>query len=166
MTLDNIYGIRNKNERKKMVYFILLNIFALDQLTKLWVLNTLSSPYHIPVFPGFNLILTYNTGVSFSMLSGNNPYLLILFSLIVCCILTYWLIHETNRWVKISIAMIIGGALGNVVDRILYGGVIDFLDFYIGPYHWPAFNLADTAICLGTLIIIGHSFLIKQETKK
>ena len=124
------------------------------------------TPKIIEVTPFFNLILAYNTGVSFSMFDGNNPYVLSIIALSVCALLAWWMQKETDKWSRIGFSMIIGGAISNVIDRFVHGAVVDFLDFYIGSYHWPAFNVADTAICIGAGIIVLRSFFTKKGTQK
>ena len=149
-----------------MVYLVILSVLIFDQLTKNIILNEMVTPKIIEVTPFFNLILAFNTGVSFSMFSGNNPYVLSAIALSVCALIAWWLTKEQDKITRIGFAMIIGGALSNVLDRFMYGAVVDFLDFYIGSYHWPAFNIADTAICIGAGLIVLRSFLLKKEEKK
>ena len=100
-----------------------------------------------------------NTGVSFSMFNNGGMLGIILlsaFAIGVVIFLIYWLKNEKNRLTQVSLGFIIGGALGNVIDRLRFGAVYDFLDFYYKNWHWPAFNLADTFICIGALIIIVY----------
>ncbi|MGN1062870.1 MAG: signal peptidase II [Alphaproteobacteria bacterium] len=142
-----------------MIYLVSLAVIFLDQLTKNIILNEMSTSRIIEVFPCFNLVLTYNTGVSFSLLSGNNPYILACFALAVCAGLVWWMMREPVVGIRVGLALIIGGAVSNVIDRLLYGGVVDFLDFYVASYHWPAFNVADSAICIGAAVILWYSFI-------
>lgn len=105
----------------------------------------------------FNLVKVWNTGVSFSLLNNYGAagtVALSAFSLLVCAFLLNWLRKETNRLTAAALALIIGGALGNVADRVRFGAVLDFLDFHYKNAHWPAFNLADTFICIGAFLII------------
>ena len=152
--------------RKNMIYFISLFIVLLDQLSKGMILDYFSSGKVLEVFPCFNLLLTYNKGVSFSFLSSDSPYMpLILsaFALIVCIFIVMWMRQEKDRLTRIGFALVLGGAVGNVIDRIRLGAVVDFLDFYIGNYHWPTFNVADCAICIGVFLILVRTFIIKKE---
>ncbi|MBQ9738486.1 MAG: signal peptidase II [Alphaproteobacteria bacterium] len=149
-----------------MIYLIALGVIILDQLTKIIILNEMVVPKIIKVMPCFNLILAYNTGVSFSMFAGNNPYVLSIIALSVCALLAWWMQKETDEWTRIGFVMIIGGAVSNVIDRFIHGAVVDFLDFYIGSYHWPAFNVADMAICIGAGIVILRSFLTNKGKQK
>tara|TARA_R100001129_G_scaffold169519_1_gene138381 strand:- start:3188 stop:3682 length:495 start_codon:yes stop_codon:yes gene_type:complete len=103
----------------------------------------------VSVFPGFNLVFLRNDGVSFGMLSGSVPGLLVVLALAICCWLMAILLQTRNRIEAAGCGLIIGGALGNVLDRLRQGAVTDFLDFYAGAWHWPAFNLADTFIFCG-----------------
>ena len=91
------------------------------------------------------------------------PWILSLFALFICTCLVIWMRHEKDKWSRIGFALILGGAIGNVIDRLRFGGVVDFLDFYIGDYHWPAFNIADSAICIGVFLILIRAFFIKKE---
>ena len=149
-----------------MIYLIALLTIALDQLSKFCAEEYLVFHRAVEVMPFFNLFLTYNKGVSFSFFSMNEaygPWVLSGLSLIICCGLIVWLRKEKNKVNQIGIALILGGALGNVLDRIRIGAVVDFLDFYYGAYHWPAFNVADTAICFGAFLIFLQLILTKDE---
>ena len=143
-----------------MIYLIPIVIILLDQLTKILVLNNIAEHTVIAVMPCFNLLLTFNKGVSFSLLTSDSnyaPYLLSAFAVGVSICLLYWLKKEKDKLSRIGLALILGGAIGNVIDRIRFGGVVDFLDFYIGEYHWPAFNVADSTICIGVVLILIRS---------
>ena len=102
------------------------------------------------------------------MLSSNSvytPYLLSLLSLTIIIILFIWLAKEKNSYSALALGAIIGGASGNVFDRLYYGAVVDFLDFHISTWHWPAFNFADSAICLGVFVLILTSFHSVKDKK-
>ncbi len=133
-----------------------------DQATKAWILLVVMQPPRvIPVFPGFNLTLTYNRGVSFGLFGAAEsewqPYLLSVMAVLVVALLGFWLWREGERWKTPAIGLIAGGALGNVVDRLIRPGVVDFLDVYVGDWHWPAFNLADSAITVGVCLLLAAS---------
>lgn len=142
--------------------------FALDQGTKAMTIanaDTLSGG--LSVFPGFNLVLHRNTGVSFGMLGDLTPATLVALALGI----TAWIGVLAFRAERSSDAagygFILGGAVGNVVDRLRLGGVTDFLDFYIGEVHWPAFNLADAAIFCGVVVLLfwpGRTHMWKSTT--
>lgn len=136
--------------------------FALDQATKWWVLTYLMNPLRvIPVNPVFNLVLGWNRGVSFGLVSADHPatpWLLSSLALAIIAGLVVWTIRGPRFWMTASVGLIAGGALGNVVDRLRHGAVMDFLDFHAAGYHWPAFNLADSAIFVGValLLLVGE----------
>ena len=149
-----------------MIYWISIWVVVLDQLSKGWVVSHMKTGQSIPVMPFWNLYLTHNKGVSFSMMTSDSPlmpWLLAGFSVAVCGMLVGWMRHEANRITRIGLALVIGGAVGNVIDRVRAGSVIDFLDFYIGDWHWPAFNIADSAICIGVGLILLSSFKKKES---
>lgn len=147
-----------------------LLIIILDQLSKYYILEYVVNEYGvIPCTSFFNIVRAWNTGVSFSMFNnmGNmGVWVLSLSSIIIVCFLIYWLYKENNKLIQISLGFIIGGALGNVIDRIRLGAVFDFLDFYVGDKHWPAFNVADSFICIGAFLIIMHSLFNQQKEKE
>ena len=134
----------------------------IDQLTK-WSIMQRFYPGEIEsIFPGFNLRLAFNHGVAFSLFNqgGSLPVFLTLLSLIITIGLLIWLyrIASTQKGKAFALSLIIGGAIGNVIDRIRLGYVIDFLDFYVFNWHWPTFNMADTWICLGAFILIFYLY--------
>jgi signal peptidase II len=140
-------------------------VFALDIGSKWLVMQTMEYGFanRIELLPFFNLTYVHNHGAAFSFLSDAGGWQRWLFSVIalgVSGLLAYWMrtTPASQRLINIAYAMIIGGALGNLFDRLVHGYVIDFLDFYIGTSHWPAFNLADSTICLGAALVILESF--------
>ena len=125
-------------------------------------------PRAIPITGFFNLVLTWNNGVSFGLLNNNNELnalLLSLLALAIVIVLIFWLRKAESRRMAIGLGLIIGGALGNVIDRGLHGAVVDFLDFYINAYHWPAFNVADSCISIGAVILIIDSLFSPKPEK-
>lgn len=151
-----------------MIYLAIGLTILIDQLTKFWVLSALPEHQFVPVMPFFNLFLTYNKGVSFSFLSTDSiygPWVLSLLSLLICGGIVYWIVHEKSFFIRLCLAFILGGAIGNVIDRVRFGKVVDFLDFYYKSYHWPAFNAADTAVCCGAFFLFMHLFLQPKEKK-
>ena len=151
--------------------FIGLSVAAfaafLDQLSKMVVFGYLSeTEAPLSVTPFFNLVSAWNTGVSFSMfndLGGAGGYILSAFSLIVAGFLIYWLAKEKSCLMQVALGLVIGGALGNVIDRLRIGAVFDFLDFHCAGHHWPAFNLADSFICIGAVLIVCNGILFDCE---
>ena len=124
----------------------------------------------IAVLPFFNITLAYNHGAAFSFLASESGWQRWFFTglaVVVSIVLLVWLkrLKTDAKLEAISLALILGGALGNVIDRVVHGYVIDFIDVYYGTYHWPAFNVADSAICIGAILLILDSFRNKTEQK-
>lgn len=114
-------------------------------------------PREIAVTPFFNLVLAWNRGVSFSLFRSDAslaPYLLSAVAVAVVIALLVWLGRQHRFWPALGIGLVIGGALGNVIDRLRHGAVVDFLDFHAAGWHWPAFNLADSAITIGVAVLV------------
>lgn len=153
--------------------WLALFVFVLDIGTKFWVMNSIGYGWlnRIEVLPFFNLLYVHNYGAAFSFLSDAGGWQRWFFSAIalgVSGMLIYWMreLPASNKILNIGYALMMGGALGNLFDRLYYGYVIDFLDFYVGNNHWPAFNLADTAICIGAgLMVIDAIGSSKKQAK-
>ena len=147
-----------------------LIVFILDQVSKYWIMNDVLAEKAIIIFtPFFSLVRAWNTGVSFSMFNNwglSGVVVLSFVAFVIIFFLIRWLKTEKSQVVQLSLGFIIGGALGNVVDRVRLGAVFDFLDFSFGDYHWPAFNVADSFICIGACIVIVHGLLVKQAEEK
>jgi signal peptidase II len=130
----------------------------LDQLSKITITKLFAYGESLSITSFFNLVLVYNKGAAFSFLSsetGWQRYLLTAVGIGAALFIIFLLNrHSGQRLFCWALALILGGALGNVLDRIMYGHVIDFLDVYIGRWHWPAFNVADSAICIGAVLFI------------
>lgn len=141
-------------------------VLTLDLVTKYWVESSMVYGQQIPVTPFFNLVLTYNAGAAFSFLSdasGWQRWLLSGVALITSIVIIFLLQrYADNRLFCLALSLVLGGALGNLWDRMTLGHVIDFLDFYLGSYHWPAFNIADSAIFIGAVLLIYDSFQKKS----
>jgi len=145
-------------------------VIVLDQLTKWAVTASLSLYETIPVMPFFNITLAYNEGAAFSFLAsagGWQRWFFVGLALAVSIALIIWLkkLPSMARQEAVALSLILGGAIGNVLDRLYHGYVIDFLDVFYGTYHWPAFNIADSAIFIGALLLIVDSFSNKAEQK-
>ncbi len=143
-------------------------IFAVDIGTKLWVMDSFTLYESVKVLPFFNLTYVHNPGAAFSFLaehSGWQRWFFAGIALLVTASLMVWMYKTPadHRLPNFAYALIIGGALGNLFDRLVHGYVIDFLDFYIGTSHWPAFNIADIAICLGAGLVVLDGFLAPSE---
>ncbi|MXS84381.1 lipoprotein signal peptidase [Nitrosomonas sp. HPC101] len=136
-------------------------VLLLDLFTKRWVELNLSYGQQIVITEFFNLVLAYNAGAAFSFLSdasGWQRWFLSAIAFFVSVLIVYLLYKNTiNRLFCIALSLILGGALGNLWDRIMLGHVVDFLDFHVSGYHWPAFNLADSAIVCGACLLILDS---------
>ncbi len=136
-----------------------LLVVVLDQLSKRIALAWLVPFEPMALLPGFNLTLMFNTGAAFSLLAeaaGWQRWFFIALALAVGAVLILWMrrLPIGNIGMPLSLSLILGGALGNVIDRILYGHVIDFIDVYWRNWHWPAFNLADSAIVVGAVLLM------------
>lgn len=149
---------------------VALLVIVFDQLSKALVYGYLDDVGSmVTVSEYFNLVSAWNRGVSFSMfdnLGGYGVYVLSAFALIVVGVLLYWLKHEDSRLMQLALGFVIGGAIGNVIDRIRLGAVFDFLDVHIAEHHWPAFNVADSFICIGACLIILSSACTCTAFKK
>lgn len=144
-------------------------VILLDQATK-WIAERALVLYApVEVTPFFNLTLVYNPGAAFSFLgdaSGWQRWFFVLVAIGASIFIVWWLrnLHHRERWTAASLALILGGALGNVIDRLLHGHVVDFLDVHWAGYHWPAFNVADSAITVGAVILVGYSlFFVRND---
>jgi signal peptidase II len=116
-----------------------------------------------PIFNGFNLNVVWNTGVSFGLFQALPPFVLLGITGGFVVGLLIWLYKNDQPRERWALSLIIGGAVGNIRDRILYGAVFDFLDFYVGSYHWPAFNLADSCIVVGVLMLFYSQIVSKKK---
>ena len=135
-------------------------ILVADLVTKEWALASLQGQGRVPVTDFFNLVLVWNTGVSFGIFRSGGEvgrWVLTGLALVITCVLLFWLRRERRFWPRLAIWLIIAGALGNVFDRIRFGAVVDFLDFHLFGYHWPAFNIADSVIVVGAVLLVVDS---------
>lgn len=158
-----------------MLYFfpILIATALLDQASKLWVVKSFALYESVTVIPGFfSLTYLHNTGAAFGMFAGQPGLFRQVFFIgiaLVALVLLFFFqrrFAKESRWFTVSFALIAGGAIGNLIDRLRYGSVVDFLDFYIGTHHWPAFNIADSAICVGVALFVLLSFLQDRLEKQ
>lgn len=140
-------------------FWLAAALILIDQLSKAAAEWWLVEFRPVPVLPSFNLTLLYNEGAAFSFLGdagGWQRWFFLIATTVIIVVLIRWLreLRPDETWKGAGYASIIGGALGNLIDRIATGRVVDFLDFYIGDYHWPAFNIADSAITVGVVVLI------------
>jgi len=143
-------------------YFAITTLtLLLDQLSKWSALSNLQMGVPEPVLPFLNWLLLFNPGAAFSFLAQGSGWQRWFFTILglAACIYIVWLLRKSqdDKLLCVALSLILGGALGNVLDRIMYGAVVDFIDLHYANWHWPAFNIADSAICIGaTLIIWGE----------
>ena len=144
-------------------------VVVLDQRTKAAILASLAGDGvsgRATITSFFNLALTYNRGISFGLFNGSAGLNALVFSVVAIAIvgvLVYWLSRASSPLLAVAIGLIIGGAVGNVLDRVRLGAVVDFLDFHLGASHWPAFNLADSAICIGAAAMLLDGLVLRRE---
>ena len=143
---------------KKWPWFILsIVILLIDQLSKYWAASTLVPYQPDPLFSMFNLIcLQYRAAFSFLAAGGWHRWFFAGFSVVMSCILIVWLVRISPKakMQSLAVSLILGGAIGNLYDRAVLGHVIDFIDVYYENHHWPVFNLADAAICVGAFLLL------------
>lgn len=181
----------NKNHIKQIIGFAaILDIIILDQITKWGVLEYILKPVALPtadslgpiewvmtkplrlpsvsveLLPFLNLSMVWNQGVSFGLFQSGNPWPLIIMALVISVFFGAWLLRSQTWLQTIALAMVIGGALGNVVDRLRFGAVADFLDFHAFGWHYPAFNIADSCITLGIAFLIFDGIVLEPKRKQ
>ena len=150
--------------RKSLPWLALAAAIVLaDRATKLWMLEAFAPSERLQVTGFFNLVLVFNKGAAFSFLASASGWQTPLFAAIsgiAAIVITVLILrHSGNRLLCASLALILGGALGNLWDRLAWGHVVDFLDFHAAGWHWPAFNVADSAITIGAGLLILESFV-------
>jgi signal peptidase II len=144
-------------------FLLSLLVLIVDQVSKMTVVSSMHLYESITLVPFFQLTYVHNLGAAFSFLSdagGWQRWFFIALSSVVSVLISIWLVRlpAALRWQAAGLALVLGGAVGNLVDRVLYGYVIDFLDVYYRSWHWPAFNVADAAITIGAVILLVDSF--------
>ena len=143
-------------------------VLVLDQASKAWVLASFRLMESLAVTSFFNLVLVFNSGAAFSFLAGAGGWQKWFFVVLALAI-SLWLLnllrkHAGERLLPMALALILGGAIGNVIDRLRFDAVVDFLDFHLAGYHWPAFNVADSAITVGVALMLWHQFRYGKES--
>lgn len=148
-----------------MFFVILASVYLLDLGTKILVRAKMAEGAEIKILPIFSITHVKNTGVAFGLFQNNNTLLAILGTVVVGVIifLAFKMLRE-DRFSALVLAGVVGGALGNLTDRFLYGRVTDFLDFHIASYYWPVFNVADSAICVGAALLVLQSMFRKAKS--
>ncbi len=160
-----MFGILFNNKFNLALFFLFLTLVILDQVTKALVINFFNLYDSVVLLPMINLTFVVNYGFAFGLL--NNPSLnQILVSLVILAIIIYFLyllIKTQDKIFQLTLTLILAGALGNFIDRIFRGFVIDFIDIYIGKYHWPAFNIADSCITLGFVVLMINILFLNKK---
>lgn len=181
--------------RVKFLFAILI-VFVADQLSKWWIVETVIKPHLYPldhdvsampfllwlgsagpqlpfarleVFPFFNIVMVWNKGISFGLFNqagDYGPLILTLVSGAIALAFLVWLMRCSRLGTALALILIIGGAVGNIVDRLRFGAVVDFLDFHLFGWHWPAFNIADSAITIGIALLLIDSLFFEPKEKK
>ena len=156
--------------RYRLTGFLLIILAIMsDQITKQWAISDgLQSRFIEEVTSFFNLILVWNRGISFGMFSNHPewmPIILTVVALAITAFLLHWLWKAETKLAAIALGLVIGGALGNVIDRLRFGAVVDFLDFHLHGYHWPAFNLADSFIFIGVVLLLIETIMQERKAK-
>ncbi len=136
---------------------------VIDQGTKYWVANSMALHQSFDILPFFSITYAQNPGAAFSFLAdqpGWQRWFFTLIAVVASAVFLVWLKRtpKTQPLLAVALACMLSGALGNLIDRVLFGYVIDFLDFYIGSYHWPTFNIADSVIFIGAVLMVIDSF--------
>jgi signal peptidase II len=152
--------------RKSVLFLsILVGGVALDQITKSLVVQSLALGGQVPIIEGFfNLVFIYNRGAAFGLLANLSPEFTWIFFIIVKVLVMgvvaylWWRLPPDQNLAAVGLGLIFTGAAGNLIDRVRLGQVVDFLDFHIGRYHWPAFNVADSLICIGAGFLLWYIF--------
>ena len=160
-----MFGTLFNNKFNLTLFFLFLTLVILDQITKALVINFFNLYDSVALLPMINLTFVVNYGFAFGLL--NNPSLnQILVSLVILAIIVYFLyllIKTQDKIFQLTLTLILAGAFGNFTDRIFRGFVIDFIDVYIGKYHWPAFNIADSCITLGFIVLMINILFLNKK---
>jgi signal peptidase II len=147
-------------KRATYIFFIFLTVTAIDQITKHFIINYLSFSDSVEIFSFLHIVNIRNTGAAFGIFKSLGGNFFIAISVAAIIFVTNLLIRRIYN--DFGLSLVLGGAIGNLIDRIFYGKVVDFIDFSIGRFHWPAFNVADSALTIGIMII----FLTSISKKK
>lgn len=141
-------------------------VFVLDQITKVWIVGgVMDPPRTIAVLPFANLTLVWNRGVSFGILGDGavGPYLLAGLAIVVAVALVVWMRRAESALLGYGLGAVVGGAVGNAIDRLHWGAVADFVDLHVGGWHWPAFNVADAAITIGVVCVLVDGLFARPK---
>lgn len=142
-------------------------VFAVDQWTKQLAIDGLSNPHRvIEVTPFMNFLLAWNSGVSFGLFQGQAPWVMIAATAAITIGFLIWMWRTRDWLLGIALALVIGGAVGNLVDRLRHGAVTDFIDMHVAGYHWPVFNIADSAITIGAVLLLIDSLFGGKKSSR
>ncbi|WOI11850.1 signal peptidase II [Thalassospira lucentensis] len=142
-------------------------VFVVDQWTKQLAIDGLSNPHRvIEVTPFMNFLLAWNSGVSFGLFQGQAPWVMIAATAAITIGFLIWMWRTRDRLLGIALALVIGGAVGNLVDRLRHGAVTDFIDMHVAGYHWPVFNIADSAITIGAVLLLIDSLFGGKKSSR
>jgi|UniRef100_A0A7V6A675 signal peptidase II len=158
--------------RKLLIFLVILVAgVALDQFTKFLVVRELAFGDQVPVITGFfNIVLTYNTGAAFGLFANLSmkfawAFFIVSTSVVMAVVaFLWWRLPESQDLAAIGYSLIFTGAVGNLLDRLRLGKVVDFLDFHVGQWHWPAFNVADSLVCIGAGLLLW--FILQEEQRQ
>ncbi|MBI1276329.1 signal peptidase II [bacterium] len=144
---------------------------VMDQVSKHWLLygKGLINGRAYEVLPFFNLVMVWNHGVSFGLFasgSDNTRNTLLIVASLIVIVLTWALFRTRVRFLAVAMGLIIGGAIGNMIDRVRFGAVADFFDMHVNGYHWPAFNVADSCVCVGVALLLFDSLFLEPKRKQ
>jgi signal peptidase II len=151
-------------KKHTLVPLILVTVVALDQITKYLADTSINPARPVEVLPWFHLVNVRNTGAAFGMMSALGNWFFIPVTLLAVAIVSYLLIKTDDS--TIGFSLVLAGAVGNLIDRLLYGSVRDFLDFSLGSYHWPAFNVADAALSVGLFLLIWSTLFPRKPGRR
>lgn len=173
-----IYNFLKEKKTLLIGILIVITIIVIDQITKTKALNYMNSLIaktnniytFKPVCSFLNIVLVFNKGVAFGVFNSPTfenimPHILLILTFCIVAILSYLFIKKQDI-TTFPFVFVIAGGIGNIIDRIKIGSVIDFIDFYIKDYHWPAFNIADSAICIGAILFFVIDIIVSRKTSK
>lgn len=156
---------------KKIYFGIAIVVIVIDQITKWVASSSLTLHEQNPVMPSFNFTLMHNYGAAFSFLSnagGWQRWFFTIIAIVISVVLMVWItrLKANEKWLGIALGLVLGGAIGNLIDRMAYGYVVDFIQWYYDRFYWPAFNIADAAISVGAVILLLTSFFGDEQNTK
>jgi signal peptidase II len=148
----------------RLLFLVTIPLYILDQLTKWATLAYIPLHHEIPIIPGFfNLVHVTNTGSAFGLMRGWFNFHVVFGTIMAVVMFVLLFRKSTDQLTRFASALILSGIFGNITDRIIHGHVIDFLDFYVGRHHWPAFNVADSAIVIAVGLFLWASFRPEKQ---